>query len=363
MRIRGVEAPGTEGNEDDPGCAVWVCSGRCGVEAQPASKAENMAICTNRRQMNIIFPMETLYLTHPSCRLHEMGEWHPECPQRLDAIADQLLASGIMPYLDVRQAQAATPDALLRAHTQAHLDTLRRSSPAEGYRALDPDTLMNPHTYEAALHAAGAGIQAVDAVMSGAAETAFCAVRPPGHHACRDQAMGFCFLNNVAVAAYHAMAHHGVQRLAIVDFDVHHGNGTENIFAGDDRVLMCSFFQHPFYPNCGTHHPAANMLNVPVPAYTTGPAIRELVNSQWLPRLEAHRPELILISAGFDAHREDDLGQMGLVEADYAWITAQMVQLAARHGQNRIVSMLEGGYNLSALGRSAVAHIRELAGL
>lgn len=307
--------------------------------------------------------MQTLYLTHPSCRLHEMGESHPECPQRLDAIADQLLASGIMPYLDTRQARAAPAEALMRAHTAAYVEMLRQASPATGYRALDPDTAMNPHTYEAALHAAGAGVQAVDAIMGGEAQTAFCAVRPPGHHACRDHAMGFCFLNNVAIAACHAMARHGVARLAIVDFDVHHGNGTEDIFAGDDRVLMCSFFQHPFYPNSGTAHPAANMLNVPVPAYTTGAAVRDIVSDRWLPRLEAHRPELILISAGFDAHREDDLGQMGLVEADYGWITSQLSELAARHAQGRIVSMLEGGYNLSALGRSAVAHIRALAGL
>ncbi|ARP85971.1 histone deacetylase family protein [Bordetella genomosp. 9] len=307
--------------------------------------------------------METLYLTHPSCRLHEMGEWHPECPQRLDAISDQLLASGIMSYLDVREARPAPREALLRAHSAAYVDALAQRTPAQGYRALDPDTLMNAHSYEAALHAAGAGLQAVDAVMAGGAATAFCAVRPPGHHACRDRAMGFCLFNNVAIAAYHAMAQHRVERVAIIDFDVHHGNGTEEIFAGDARVLMCGIFQHPFYPYSGAESAAENMVNVPVPAYTGGAAVRDIVTQRWLPRLEAHRPQLILVSAGFDAHREDDLGQLGLVEADFAWMTEQIMQTAQRHANGRVVSMLEGGYDLSALGRSVVAHIRALASL
>ena len=306
---------------------------------------------------------ETLYLTHPSCRLHEMGGWHPECPERLDAISDQLLASGVMSYLSERQAPEAALADVLRVHPASYLEMLRDKLPAEGYALLDPDTLMNPHTLEAALHAAGAAVAAVDAVMAGEAATAFCAVRPPGHHACPTRAMGFCFLNNVAIAAAHAMAVHGIQRLAIVDFDVHHGNGTEEAFAGDERVLMCSFFQHPFYPNSGTAEPAPNMLNVPLAAYSTGAAVRNVVTDLWLPRLEAHRPELILISAGFDAHREDDMAQMGLVEADYSWITERLVDVADRHAQGRVVSSLEGGYNLSALGRSVVAHIRALAKL
>ncbi len=306
---------------------------------------------------------ETLYLTHPSCRLHEMGSWHPECPERLDAISDQLLASGVMPYLNERQAPEAARADVLRVHPESYLEMLREKLPTEGYTPIDPDTLMNPHTLEAALHAAGAAVAAVDAVLAGEASTAFCAVRPPGHHACPSQAMGFCFLNTVAIAAAHAMAVHGIQRLAIVDFDVHHGNGTEAVFAGDERVLMCSFFQHPFFPNSGTADPASNMLNVPLAAYSTGTAVRNVVTDQWLPRLAAHRPELILISAGFDAHREDDMAQMGLVEADYTWVTERLVEVADRHAQGRIVSTLEGGYNLSALGRSVVAHIRALAKL
>ncbi|HEY0294318.1 MAG TPA: histone deacetylase family protein, partial [Bordetella sp.] len=259
---------------------------------------------------------------------------------------------------------AATREAILRVHAASYLDSLQSRLPRDGgYTAIDPDTLMNRHTLEAALHAAGAAVAAVDAVMTGQAETAFCAVRPPGHHACRDRAMGFCFLNNVAIGAAHAMAVYGVQRLAIIDFDVHHGNGTEQAFSGDERVLMCSFFQHPFFPNSGVDQPAANMLNVPMPAYTAGQAVRALVTERWLPRLEAHRPELILVSAGFDAHREDDMAQMGLVEADYAWMTERIVDVAGRYAGGRIVSTLEGGYSLSALGRSVVAHIRALSRL
>ena len=307
--------------------------------------------------------METLYLTHPACRLHDMGDWHPECPQRLDAINDQMLASGLINYVVAQEAGPADRAALERAHDPAYVASILDGGPIEGTRMLDPDTLQGPHTAQAAVHAAGAGIAAVDAVMGGQAATAFCAVRPPGHHACRDRAMGFCFFNNVAVAAHHAMHYHGVKRIAVIDFDVHHGNGTENIFAGDDRVLMCSFFQHPFYPNSGAEQVAANMVNVPVPAYTPVSTIRQWVVDAWLPRLHKHRPELILVSAGFDAHREDDMGQLGLVEADYVWLTDQIAGIADQYAAGRIVSMLEGGYNLSALGRSVVAHVRALAKL
>jgi acetoin utilization deacetylase AcuC-like enzyme len=292
-----------------------------------------------------------------------MGNWHPECPQRLDAVSDQLLANGLMPYLQERQARPASRDHILRVHEASYLDALDASQPSQGYVALDPDTVMNPHTYDAVLHAAGAVVDAVDAVMGGQGAAAFCAVRPPGHHACPGRAMGFCFLNNVAIGAAHAMEAHGVRRLAVIDFDVHHGNGTEEAFSGDERVLMCSIFQHPFYPYSGAGQSAPNMVNVPIAAHTKGEAVRALISERWLPRLEAHRPELILISAGFDAHREDDLGQLGLVESDYAWITRQLMDVAARHAAGRIVSTLEGGYNLSALGRSVVAHLRALAKL
>lgn len=308
--------------------------------------------------------METLYITSPACRQHEMGSWHPECPERLDAINDHLLSSGIMPLLDtVELSRPASEAEILRVHTRAHLAHLQALSPAAGHAAIDGDTSMNPHTLEAALEAAGAGIAAVDAVMRGEANAAFCNVRPPGHHAEPSRAMGFCFFNNVAVAAAHALEHHGLSRVAIIDFDVHHGNGTEAIFFDDERVMMCSFYQHPFYPNVRREGYRENMVNLPVDAYTTGVDLRQLVSDMWLPRLTAFAPQLLFVSAGFDAHREDEMGQLGMVESDYAWITDQVVNVAERSAQGRIVSMLEGGYNLSALGRSAVAHIRSLSKL
>jgi acetoin utilization deacetylase AcuC-like enzyme len=228
---------------------------------------------------------------------------------------------------------------------------------------VDPDTSLCPATADAALKSAGAALAATDAVIDGSAANAFCAIRPPGHHATRDAAMGFCFFNNVAVAARHALDVRGLQRVAIIDFDVHHGNGTEDIVAGDERILMCSFFQHPLYPYSGAVPKGTNMVNVPVAPYTRGAAVRELIEQQWMPALEAFRPQMLFISAGFDAHREDELGQMGLVEADYAWITRRLMDVADAHAQGRIVSCLEGGYHLSALARSVAAHLRELAGV
>lgn len=308
--------------------------------------------------------METLYITSAACRQHEMGSWHPECPERLDAINDHLLSLGILPLLDtVESARVATESEILRVHTPAHLGSLKALSPKSGYAVIDGDTSMNPHTLDAALEAAGAGLAAVDAIMRGEAKSAFCNVRPPGHHAEAGRAMGFCFLNNVAIAAAHALEHHGLSRVAIVDFDVHHGNGTEDIFFDDPRVMMCSFYQHPFYPNLRREGERENMVNVPVEAYTTGLDLRRIVNDVWLPQLQAFAPELLLVSAGFDAHREDEMGQLGMVESDYAWITDQLVGLAQRYANGRIVSMLEGGYNLSALGRSVAAHIRSLSKL
>ncbi len=310
--------------------------------------------------------------SHRDCRKHEMGAGHPECPQRLDAIEDRLLISGVGDALERREAPLAALADIELAHTRHHVDRLRGMSErlrdeieAGGptHAQVDPDTSLNASTWDAALRAAGAAVAATDAVMAGEMENAFCAVRPPGHHACRDQAMGFCFFNNVAIAARHALERHGLERVAIVDFDVHHGNGTEDIVAGDARILMASFYQHPFYPYGGSRSDASNLVNVPVPAFTRGAQVRELIEAHWIPRLEAHRPQMIFVSAGFDAHREDDLGQMGLVEQDYAWITARLVDVARRHAQGRIVSCLEGGYNLSALGRSVEAHLRVLAGL
>lgn len=297
-----------------------------------------------------------------------MGAWHPESPARLQAIEDQLIASRIDGLIEQREAPQVDIAELARVHTAASIARVRDRTPPlsdnhSGYYPLDPDTLLNAYSWKAALRAAGAAVAATDAVIAGELDNAFCAIRPPGHHARPSEPMGFCLFNNVAIAARHALEVHGLQRVAIVDFDVHHGNGTEEAFAAEPRVLMVSFFQHPFYPYSGTGHPAANMLNVPVPAHTAGDAVRKLVTEKWLPALHAHRPEMIFISAGFDAHREDDLGQMGLVEADYAWITQQIMAVAREHAQGRIVSCLEGGYNLSALGRSVVAHLKALAEL
>jgi acetoin utilization deacetylase AcuC-like enzyme len=312
--------------------------------------------------------MTTAIYTHPDCKRHEMGSWHPECPERLQAIEDQLIASRIDDFLDHREAPEVDPADIARVHTAGAIARIRENVPPigeshSGYYPLDADTMLNAYSWKAALRAAGAAVAATDAVIAGEIENAFCATRPPGHHARPSEAMGFCLFGNVAIAARHAMEVHGLQRVAIVDFDVHHGNGTEEAFRDDARVLMVSFFQHPFYPYSGTGHPSANMVNIPVPAYTKGAEIREVVTERWLPALHAHRPEMIFISAGFDAHREDELGQMGLVEADYAWITQQIMIVAREHAKGRIVSCLEGGYNLSALGRSVVAHMKVLAGL
>ena len=315
---------------------------------------------------------KTGYYTHPLCSKHEMGAGHPECPERLGAIQDRLLMSGLdlgltpleapeAPLADIELAHDRMYVAALRGMSDRLTEELAAGGPA--YAHLDADTAINAFTWQAALRSAGAALAATDAVLAGELENAFCAVRPPGHHALRNQAMGFCFFNNVAVAAKYALARHGLQRVAVVDFDVHHGNGTEDILSGDERVLMVSFFQHPFYPHSGTDNPASNMLNIPVPAYTKGMDVRELVDTYWVPRLEAFQPEMIFISAGFDAHREDDMGQMGLTEQDYAWITDRIRTIALRHAKGRIVSCLEGGYSLSALGRSVEAHIRVLAGL
>ena len=311
--------------------------------------------------------MSTAFYSHPECRLHDMGAGHPECPQRLDAITDQLRASGLDVALDFREAPPVTMDQIERAHSTRYAteisDLLQRVQDSGSSRAIDPDTIANPHTLAAVLHAAGAAVAATDDVLAGRASTAFCSVRPPGHHATRDQAMGFCFFNNVAIAARHALDVHGLARVAIIDFDVHHGNGTEDIIAGDERVLMCSFFQHPLYPYCGAVPKGTNMVNLPMAPYTRGDEVRQAITQQWLPALDAFAPEMIFISAGFDAHREDELGQMGLVEADYAWITQRLLEVAKKHGQGRIVSCLEGGYALSALARSVVAHVRVLAEL
>ena len=307
--------------------------------------------------------MATAFITHADCLRHEMGAHHPEQPARLSAIEDQLIASGLDSLLTKFEAPLATDEQLGRVHPLDYVRAIREAAPSAGTVHLDPDTAMNPWSLQAALRAAGAAVLATDLVMQGKARSAFCAVRPPGHHACRARPMGFCIFNNVAVAARHALHAHGLERVAIIDFDVHHGNGTEDIFEGDDHVLMASIFQHPFYPYSGTDNPAPNMVNVPLAAGAGGKELRQAVTGAWLPALEEFAPELVVFSAGFDAHAEDDMAMLRFTDGDYGWVTEQVKAVAERHAEGRMVSMLEGGYALSALGRSAVQHIKVLAGL
>ncbi|MFO7602273.1 MAG: histone deacetylase family protein [Gammaproteobacteria bacterium] len=304
--------------------------------------------------------MPVAFITHADCALHSMGALHPESPARLHAISDQLIASGLDINLRHYDAPLASREQLCRVHSPAHVEHIFAEAPQQGMRFIDPDTSMNPHTLNAALRAAGAGVLAVDLLMAGEIDAAFCSVRPPGHHAERERAMGFCFFNNVAVAAAHAMTQHALQRVAIVDFDVHHGNGTEDIFADHAQVLMCSTFQHPFYPHSGADTQRSHMVNVPLASGSGSAEFRAAVQQHWLPALHAQQPQLILVSAGFDAHLEDDMAGLRLTEADYAWVTGQIRTLAEQYCNGRIVSMLEGGYALSALGRSVAAHIRAL---
>ena len=295
--------------------------------------------------------------------LHDMGSHHPECPARIAAIEDHLLATGILAHLLDVDAPQATRDQLLRVHDGDYMDAIEASVPKRGLVHLDPDTAMNPHSYHAALRAAGAVVKATDMVMSGEAKNAFCNVRPPGHHAERARAMGFCFLNNVAVGAAHALERHGLERVAIVDFDVHHGNGTEDIFRDDPRVMMVSTFQHPFYPYSGVGGRSERMVNIPLAAYSSGIQFREAVEKFWVPALERFQPRMVFVSAGFDAHRDDDMAALNLVESDYAWVTERLVAYADRFCGGRIVSTLEGGYELDALARSVAVHLRALARL
>jgi acetoin utilization deacetylase AcuC-like enzyme len=291
---------------------------------------------------------------------HEMGRHHPECPERIAAIEDQLIQSRLDAHLKRIDPPLASETDITRVHSEDHLAFVKSKAPSSGYSMIDGDTIMNPATWTVSLRAAGAAIAAVDAVMQGEVNNAFCAIRPPGHHAEPHRSMGFCVFNNVAIATRYAIETYGLDRVAVIDFDVHHGNGTEAAFINDPHVLMCSFFQHPFYPYSGLDG-GDNMVNVPLPASTNGKVVREMISQTWIPRLHEFKPQLIIISAGFDAHREDDLGQMGLVEDDYVWMTKQLMEIANQYCEGKIVSCLEGGYNLSALGRSVVAHLKTLA--
>jgi len=301
-------------------------------------------------------------ISHHLCSSHDMGQGHPECPSRLAAIKDSLISSGL--DFAIRQYEAIPIEAelLSLAHDPEYIEFVLQNAPDEGFFRLDGDTLMNPHTLTAAMLAAGAGVQAVDLVMREEQRAVFCATRPPGHHATKNRSMGFCVFNNIALAAAYARKQYKLQRVAILDFDVHHGNGTEDIFDGQPGVLFCSTFQHPFYPFSGTEPASPNIVNTPLDATAGSEQFRQAVTRDWLPALEKFKPQMLFISAGFDAHAEDDMSQIRLYEPDYRWVTDELKDFAEQHCNGRIVSLLEGGYALSALGRSVVAHLNGLIG-
>ena len=304
--------------------------------------------------------MTTAFITHPDCLKHEMGAHHPECPARLQAVYDAFNQSGLMARLTEVEAPCATIGQLKAAHASDYVDAIFAAAPPHDYAYLDPDTAMNRNSLGAAQRAVGAVVKAIDKIMAGEIDNAFCAVRPCGHHATHDRAMGFCIFNNVAVGAMHALHAHQLARVAILDFDVHHGNGTEDIFHEDEHVMLCSSFQHPYYPGTGADSGNTHIIPTPLAARTDGAKFRAAIESTWFPALERFQPELIIISAGFDAHADDPLGYLELHEDDYVWITGRIRNIADKYAEGRIVSALEGGYNLAALGRSAVAHVEAL---
>lgn len=297
--------------------------------------------------------------THPACLAHDTGPGHAERPQRLQAVIEALREQ--VDDLDWREAPRASRGQLLRVHAGALLDTVLETRPAERIH-LDPDTVLSPDSAEAALRTSGAAVAAVDCVLGGESQVAFCAVRPPGHHATGSHAMGFCLFNGIAVAAAHALEQHGLTRVSIVDFDVHHGNGSQAIFEAEPRVQYLSSHQMPLYPDTG--HPdergVGNLFNIALPPGTGSAGFRDAWQEHLLPAIDSFAPQLILVSAGFDAHWRDPLAQIQLVAEDYAWLTGQLRDLAARHAQGRLVSVLEGGYDLQALAECSVAHVGAL---
>jgi acetoin utilization deacetylase AcuC-like enzyme len=303
------------------------------------------------------------FISHRDCLLHDTGDGHPENNRRISAIQDRLIATGLFDVLRHFDAPSVTEDQLLRVHTRAHLDRIESIAPATGYVRVDPDTVMSPGSLAAAGRAAGAVVAAVDLVIGGETEAAFCSVRPPGHHAESNQSMGFCLYNNIAVGAAHALEAHSVPRVAIVDFDVHHGNGTEEIFKDDERVLFCSTYQHPFYPFTPVLENSANRVGVALDATAKSEEFRTAVTEQWLPALQRFQPDMIFVSAGFDAHRDDDMSNVSLTDADYHWVTEQIVKAASASAAGRVVSSLEGGYELRSLARCVETHLRALMGL
>ncbi|WP_043744636.1 histone deacetylase family protein [Paramagnetospirillum magneticum] len=310
--------------------------------------------------------MTTLLFTHPVCLQHDTGDYHPECADRIKAVLASLESEEFMMLLR-DEAPHATMEQLMRAHPLSHIDYVLDSVPnSDGHHHLDPDTILSRYSGEAALRAAGAGIAAVDAVAKGEVRNAFCAVRPPGHHAERDNAMGFCFFCNAAIAALHARDAHGFKRVAVVDIDVHHGNGTQHILWDEPGMLYASTHQEHAFPNTGLADETGGegiMVNVPLPAGTNSDDYRMAFSDVLMPRLREFAPDFLIISAGFDAHAADPLAHLRLTTADFGWITRQLLQVAEETAGNRVVSLLEGGYDLRALAASAREHVRALMGL
>ena len=307
--------------------------------------------------------MRTAYISHPDCRNHDTGPGHPENASRLFAIEDQFVASGLDNVLRYIDAPLVSQDQLLRVHPLAYIQAIADAIPESGHARLDPDTVVGPKSLTAAFRAAGAVIKAVDLVMAGEMESVFGGVRPPGHHAESTRSMGFCMFDNIAVGAAHALEAHGLEKVAIVDFDVHHGNGTEEIFKDDDRILFCSTFEHPFYPFTPLRENTPNRISVPLDATAKGDEFRTAVTEHWLPALDAFEPEMVFVSAGFDAHRDDDMSHVSLTDADFRWVSERIVEAAGKSASGRIVSVLEGGYELKSLARCVDAHVRVLMGL
>ncbi len=306
--------------------------------------------------------MNTLLISHPSFLDHRTPEGHPERPDRLRAV-NQVLEQERFQLLRRLDAPKATHDDVLRAHPAELIDALEAALPVSGLAVIDADTTMSPGSLEAAYRAVGAACAAVDAVATHEADNAFCAVRPPGHHAEANRAMGFCLFNNAAIAARHAQAKHGIGRVAIIDWDVHHGNGTQDIFWADDSVMYCSTHEMPLYPGTGARNERGEhdtIVNAPLRAGDDGAVFKQAFEQAILPRLEAFQPEFVVISAGFDAHRRDPLANLQLDEADFGWATRKLMDLADRHAGGRLVSLLEGGYDLTGLGRSVDAHVTAL---
>lgn len=308
--------------------------------------------------------MTIALISHPDCLLHDMGAFHPEQPARLQAIENELVRQGLIQDMKRYLAPLVTREQLMRVHGEKYIDSIFLASPKSGLVALDPDTYMNPDTLQAALRAAGSTILGVDLIITGETKVVFCNVRPPGHHAEIAKAMGFCFFNNVAVGVAYALEHHKFKRIAIIDFDVHHGNGTENIFQHDPRVLYCSSFQSHIYPYSDekNKNKYKHISHIPLPAGTAGKVFREKVEEFWLDKITRFAPELIFFSAGFDAYIKDEIADLLLTEDDYAWLTSKIKHIADDTCQGRIISVLEGGYNLEGLGRCAAAHLSVLLG-